>query len=216
MERFKNRHDAGTKLAEALRLYRDVPGGLVLALPLGGIVLAKEVARALRLELDVCMVSKLGMPWHADLAVGALAKEEVVVLRNEVLEDLRVPRIWVDREIALERAALSQREKLYRNGLEPLCVEHRTVILVDEGMALGSKMEAAIASMRRMGAAKVVVGVGVATESTLERLAQKADLAVSVLKPREMGTVAEWYEEFADLADGEVPALLGHEARVSK
>lgn len=208
MERFRNRREAGMKLAEELRTYRGAPGGLVLALPRGGMILAEEVSRALDLPLDVCLVRKLGVPWRPELAMGALAPGEVVVLHDELLRDLRIPQLEVEREIALERIELDRRERLYRRGRGPLRVKGRTVILVDDGVATGATMEAAIATMRKMSAGRIVVGVGVAPASTVKRLAREADLVISVLEPWEMGAVGEWYEEFPQVEDSEVLALL--------
>jgi putative phosphoribosyl transferase len=208
MEQFQDRHDAGMQLAEELRAYRGVPGGLVLGLPRGGVVLAAEVARSLELPLDVCLVRKLGVPWQPELAMGALAVGEVVVLDDALLRALGIPQIEVEREIALERMELLRRDRLYRGGRAPLSVSGRTVILVDDGVATGSTLRAAIAAMRRMGAAEVIVGVGVASASTVGQLSREADVVISVLEPREMRAVGEWYNAFPQVEDGEVLALL--------
>jgi putative phosphoribosyl transferase len=181
---------------------------LVLALPRGGVVLGREVARALDLPLDVCLVRKLGVPWQPELAMGALAMGEVVILDDALLRQLGIPQIEVEREIALERMELLRRDRLYRSGRGPLEVRGRTVILVDDGIATGATMEAAITAMRKLGAAKVIVGVGVSPADTAERLARAADEVISVKAPQEMGAVGEWYVEFPQVEDAAVLALL--------
>lgn len=216
MEQVQDRRDAGLQLAEGLRTYRGAPGGLVLGLPRGGVVLAAEVARSLELPLDVCLVRKLGVPWQPELAMGALAVGEVVVLDDELLRALGIPQIEVEREIALERIELLRRERLYRGKRGPLQVSGQTVILVDDGIATGSTMQAAIAAMRKMGAAKIVVGVGVASADTVDRLAREADVVISVLEPREMRAVGEWYNEFPQVEDSEVLALLSALSNLAK
>ncbi len=180
----------------------------MLALPRGGVVLGREVARALDLPLDVCLVRKLGVPWQPELAMGALALGEVVVLDDALLRQLGIPQIEVEREIALERTELLRRDRLYRSGRGPLEVRGRKVILVDDGIATGATMEAAITAMRKLGAAKVIVGVGVSPAGTAERLARAADQVISVMAPQEMGAVGEWYVEFPQVEDAAVLALL--------
>ncbi|MFN7648044.1 MAG: phosphoribosyltransferase [Acidobacteriota bacterium] len=208
MQRFTDRTDAGNRLAAELRGYRGTPGGIVLALPRGGVVLGAVVARELHLPFDVCLVRKLGVPWQPELAMGALAIGEVVVLDDGLLQKLGIPQLEVEREIALERQELSRRERLYRRGRDPLQVSGRTVFLIDDGIATGATMSAAIAAMRRLGAAKIIVGVGVAPAGTIHRLARQADTVVSVLEPPYLGAVGEWFEDFPSVEDATVLALL--------
>ena len=209
MQRFTDRTDAGNRLAAELRGYRGTPGGIVLALPRGGVVLGAAVARELHLPFDVCLVRKLGVPWQPELAMGALAIGEVVVLDDELLQKLQIPQLEVEHEIALERLELSRRERLYRRGRGPLQLSGRTVFLIDDGIATGATMSAAIAAMRKLGAARIVVGVGVAPTGTIDRLTRQADAVVSVLKPSHLGSVGEWFEQFPSVEDAAVLALLG-------
>jgi putative phosphoribosyl transferase len=184
MHRFVDRTDAGNRLAAELQACRGLPGGLALAR--GGVARGAAVARKLRLPFDVCLVRKLGVPWQPELAMGALAISEVVVLDDDLRQRLGIPQLEVEREIALERRELSGRKQLYRRGRGPLEVSSQTVLLIDDGIATRAAMSAAI-----------------------DRLARQADAVVSVLKPSHLGSVGEWFEQFPSLEDAAVLALPG-------
>ena len=197
-------------MAHNRHLPRSIAGRIVVVVISGiTVVLGAAVARELHLPFDVCLVRKLGVPWQPELAMGALAIGEVVVLDDELLQKLQIPQLEVEHEIALERLELSRRERLYRRGRGPLQLSGRTVFLIDDGIATGATMSAAIAAMRKLGAAKIIVGVGVAPADTLQRLTREADAVVSVLEPSHLGAVGEWFEDFPSVEDATVLALLG-------
>ena len=163
---FADRGDAGRVLAECLQAYAGRPDVVVLGLPRGGVPVAFEVARSLGVPFDVFLVRKLGAPGQEELAMGAIASGGVVVINDEVVDGLRVPWEVVDSEIARERMELTRRELLYRGGRRPIEVRGRTVILVDDGLATGSTMRAAVKALRRRQPAKIVVAVPTAAPST--------------------------------------------------
>ncbi len=210
--RYQDRHDAGQVLASLLERYAHQPGVIVLALPRGGVPVASEVARHLGAPLDVFIVRKLGVPGHEELAMGALASGGVLVLNDEVVQELEIPRSAIDAVAAAETAELDRREQAYRGGRPPLDVEGRTVILVDDGLATGSTMRAAVEAVRRRGPRKVVVAVPVAAASTCEALSGEVDDIVCGQTPEPFLAVGLWYEDFSQTTDEEVRAELEHAA----
>jgi predicted phosphoribosyltransferase len=208
MSRYRDRRHAGRQLAERLRGYRGRPDVLVLALPRGGVPVGFEVARALEAPLDVLIVRKLGLPGQEELAMGAIASGGVRILNPDVVGPLRIPGELIDRVTAREQAELERRERLFRGehpGIDPA---GRTVILVDDGLATGSTMKAAIAALRQRRPAGIVVAVPVAPASTCREMAAIADHAVCVLQPETFGGVGQWYRDFRQTSDEEVRALL--------
>lgn len=208
ISRFQDRREAGRLLAARLEEYRGCPDCLLLGLPRGGVVVAAEIARALGLPMDVCLVRKLGAPFQPELAMGAVAFGGVVVLHQDLIDGWGIPAAAVDRAIAREREELQRREALYRAGRPPLDLCGKTVILVDDGVATGATVEAAISAMRQLRAGRVVVAAAVAAAATARRLARIADQVVCVLMPEDLCAIGEWYEDFDQVTDGEVLSLL--------
>jgi predicted phosphoribosyltransferase len=205
---FENRRDAGARLAVRLSGYRDLPGALVLALPRGGVPVGFEVARALNLPLDVFLVRKLGAPGHEELAMGAIASGGVRVLNQEVVRALGIPEWEIDAVAEREERELERREHEYREGREASDVTGRTVIVVDDGLATGSTMRAAIAALRRHRVGNIVVAVPVGAPRTCGQFERVADAVVCLETPEDFEAVGEWYEDFSQTTDDEVRLLL--------
>ena len=207
-ERFRDRREAGRLLADKLTADANRPDVLVLALPRGGVPVAYEVARALRAPLDVFLVRKLGVPGHEELAMGALATDEVRVLNQEVVEALRIPASVIDEVAAEELEELKRRERLYRRGRPAPDLRGRTVILVDDGLATGATMRAAIRALRQRQPAGIVVAVPTASPDTCEALGGEADEVSCAMTPRPFFSVGHWYDDFTQTTDEEVRRLL--------
>lgn len=205
---FRDRRDAGRQLARALAAYRDDPTVLVLALPRGGVPVAAEVAEALGAPLDVLVVRKLGVPGHEELAMGAIASGGAQVLNDEVVRDLRISAEAVREVAAVERQELERREASFRQGREPLAVTGRTVLVVDDGLATGATMRAAVKALRCLNPARLVVAVPVAPADTCKTLRDEADAIVCLSSPDVFFGVGEWYEDFRQTTDAEVRATL--------
>jgi predicted phosphoribosyltransferase len=205
---FRNRSEAGQFLAQKLNAYADRDDVIVLALPRGGVPVAFEVARALHAPLDVFVVRKLGVPGHEELAMGAIASGGVLVIEPSVVEDLAIPMEVVLDVAAREELERLRREREYRGDKPPLDVRGRTVILVDDGLATGSTMRAAIAALKKLQPAKIVVAVPVAVRSTCAELAEEVDEVVCARTPEPFYAVGQWYAEFTQTTDEEVRELL--------
>jgi predicted phosphoribosyltransferase len=210
--RFRDRREAGRLLAARLAHYRGRPDVLVLALPRGGVPVGYEVARALGAPLDVFLVRKLGVPGHEELAMGAVASGGVQVLNDDVIAGLGLSERVVAAVTARELQELERRERLYRGARPPREVHGRTVILVDDGLATGATMRAAIHALRRRGAARIVVAVPVAPLPTCAELRAEADEVVCLFTPEPFFAVGLWYEDFTQTSDDEVRALLADSA----
>lgn len=209
-ERFRDRREAGQKLAEELaRRFGGRNDVVVLALPRGGVPVGAEIAKKLGAPLDVFVVRKLGVPGHEELAMGAIASGGVRVLNEEVLSYLRVPANVVDAVTAREERELRRREEDYRGDRPPLDVTSKVVILVDDGLATGSTMRAAYASLRKLGPAKIVVAVPVAARETCEEFRRDVDELVCLRTPEPFQAVGLWYDDFSQTSDEEVRHLLG-------
>jgi predicted phosphoribosyltransferase len=206
--RFQDRADAGRQLAALLVQYLDRTDLLVLGLPRGGVPVAFEVAAALGVPLDVCLVRKLGVPGHAELAMGAIASGGVEILNEELIRELRIPRALVEQVAAREQQELERRDRQFRARRPPVNVRGRAVLLVDDGLATGSTMEAALAALRRQDPARLVVAVPVGARETCDRLRRVADDVVCVLTPERFEAVGLWYEDFSQTSDEEVTRLL--------
>jgi predicted phosphoribosyltransferase len=202
---FHDRYDAGRQLAAHLTRYAGRPDVLVLALPRGGLPVAYEVARALGAPLDVFLVRKLGVPGREELAMGAIASGGVRVLNDEVVRALRIPEEVIDAVAAEEQAELERRERTYRDGRPAPDVRGRTVILVDDGLATGSSMRAAVEALRLRGPARIVVAVPVGAPETCAALREIADEVVCAYEPERFGL---WYADFSQTSDEEVRQLL--------
>jgi predicted phosphoribosyltransferase len=205
---FRDRFEAGRRLAARLSHYARRPDVLVLGLPRGGVPVAYEVARALRAPLDVFLVRKLGIPGHEELAMGAIATGGVRILNEEVVRKLGVPDGVLDAVAARERAELERRERAYRDGRPPPDVRGRTVILVDDGLATGSTMRAAVRALRAQGPARIVVAVPVGAPETCAEFQDEADEVVCAVTPDPFYAVGLWYGDFSQTTDDEVRELL--------
>jgi predicted phosphoribosyltransferase len=206
--RFKNRVDAGRQLAARLIEYAHRADVIVLALPRGGVPVAFEVASTLSVPLDVFVVRKLGVPGHAELAMGAIAAGGVEVRNEELIQDIGIPHALVREVAARERLELERREALFRGNRPPPIVSDRTVILVDDGLATGSTMHAAILALRQQAPARIVVAVPVGARETCADLSRLADAFVCLATPEPFRAVGLWYEEFDQTSDDEVARLL--------
>jgi predicted phosphoribosyltransferase len=212
--RFRNRADAGHRLAADLRGYAHVPDLLVLALPRGGVPVGYEVARALNAPLDVMLVRKLGVPGHDELAMGAIAPRGIRILSEDVLTAFGIPERVIATVAAHEEQELDRQDRLYREGRPFPDLHGRTVILVDDGLATGSTMRAAAAALRALAPHRLIVGVPVAPEDTCAALRQDVDDVVCTFSPDAFFAVGNWYEDFSPVSDDEVRRLL-HSAETS-
>jgi predicted phosphoribosyltransferase len=207
--RFRDRKEAGCLLAERLApAYRDKAGVFVLALPRGGVPVADEVARALGVPLDVFIVRKLGVPFQEELAMGAIASGGIVVINDMVVDSYCIPRSDIDEVASREDRELRRREEIYRRGRAPLSVAGSTVILVDDGLATGSTMRAAVKALRTQKPRRIVVAVPVAPPSTCAALSEEADEVVCLETPSPFFGVGVWYADFAQTTDEEVVDIL--------
>jgi len=206
---FADRAEAGELLAERLTAYRDRDDVVVLALPRGGVPVAREVARALGVRLDVYVVRKLGVPGHEELAMGAIATGGVRLLNHDVIDALGIPMNVIDAVAAREQQELARREQTYRGGRGPIALTNKTVILVDDGLATGATMRAAVMAARQQQPARVIVAVPVGAVSTCADLAAEADDVVCVRTPDPFVAVGLWYRDFTPTTDHEVRSLLG-------
>lgn len=209
---YRDRRHAGRVLAQSLTGYAQRPDVIVLALPRGGVPVAYEVARALRAPLDVFLVRKLGVPGHEELAMGALASGGVRVLNPNVVHMLGIEDDALEAETRAEQAELDRREQLYREGRPPPEVRSRSVILVDDGLATGATMLAAVKALKVQQPARLVVAVPTASREVCEQMRGEVDEVVCASTPEPLRSVGRWYEDFSQTGDDEVRALLA-EAR---
>jgi putative phosphoribosyl transferase len=210
---FFNRTEAGQFLAENLSSYANRDDVIVLGLPRGGVPVAAEVAKRLNAPLDVFVVRKLGLPGHSELAMGAIASGGVRVFNGEVINALRIPDEVIDALSTEEFVELERREKAYRAGLPSLDVEGKTVIVVDDGIATGSTMLAAVSALRQLSAARIVVAAPVIAASACREIQRQADEVVAVMIPERFYAVGQWYEDFSQTSDEEVRDLLAQAVR---
>jgi putative phosphoribosyl transferase len=209
---FRDRSEAGRQLAARLAHYADHPDVLVLALPRGGVPVGYEVARALHVPMDVFIVRKLGVPGHEELAMGAVASGGVRVLNDQVVRGLGIPDYVIDAVAGWELQELERRERLYRGQRPPPDVRGKTVILVDDGLATGSTMLAAVRALHQLGPARIVVAVPVASPDTCELLKSEVDEVVCAVTPEPFYAVGLWYQNFSQTTDEEVRELLEQSA----
>jgi len=210
---FRNRSDAGRALGERLLAYAGRPNLRILGLPRGGIPVAFEVAQRLEAPLDVFVVRKLGVPGQEELAMGAIASGGVRIVNQDVVSALGLSQRTLDRVAEAEQAELLRREQSYRGARPPLDVAGATVILVDDGLATGSTMRAAVAAVRQKRPDRIVVAVPVAAPSTRDEMAREVDEVVCVDTPDPFLAVGRFYDDFAQTTDAEVHDLLERAAR---
>lgn len=206
--RFRNRTEAGELLAARLTGYANRPDVLVLGLPRGGVPVASAVAQRLRVPLDVLIVRKLGVPGHEELAMGAIATDGVMILNQRVIASLEIPAAAIDAVVLRESSELARREQLYREGRPLPVIRDRTVILVDDGIATGSTVRAAISVLRHHRAGRIVVATPTISAATQREMQDEAYEIVAVLTPEEFFGVGQFYEDFSQTTDEEVQALL--------
>jgi predicted phosphoribosyltransferase len=205
---FRNRTEAGDVLAERLRVFAGRDDVLILALPRGGVPVAAEVASALRVPIDVLVVRKLGVPGREELGMGAIASGDLPVLNEELVRELKIPRKAIEEAIRREQRELLRREELYRHDRPRPNVRGKIVILVDDGLATGFSMQAAVAALRRLQPSRVVVAVPVAARPACHDLGEVADQVVCVDQPEPFYSVGTWYKDFTQITDEEVRDLL--------
>jgi erythromycin esterase-like protein/predicted phosphoribosyltransferase len=214
MDAFKNRADAGRQLAGRLSQYAGRSDVVVLALPRGGVPVAAEVAARLSAPLDVFLVRKLGVPGHPELARGAIAEGGVMVISSDIVAELGIPRAAIEQVGARERLELDRRDTLYRGGRIRPSVRDRTVILIDDGLATGATMEAAVMALREHNPARIVVAAPVGARESCERLGRVADEVICAMVPASFMAVGQWYRNFEQTSDEEVTRLLAQAGRV--
>jgi predicted phosphoribosyltransferase len=207
-ELYENRRQAGIELAAHVGHLHGRGDVVVLALPRGGVPVAHEVARALNAPLDIFLVRKLGLPGHAELAMGAIASGGVRVVNDDVVRCSRVPVTVIDNVARKEEAELVRRERDYRAGRPPVELRDRIVLLVDDGLATGATMKAAVQAVRAQRPSRIIVAVPVGSPDTCRELADIADEVVCARTPEHFTAVGQWYRDFSETADQEVRELL--------
>jgi putative phosphoribosyl transferase len=210
--RFVDRLDAGRQLAERVAPAVEGAETVVLGLPRGGVPVAKEIATKIGAPLDVLLVRKLGVPWQPELAFGAISSGDVIVYNDEVLRLLDLSPREIDEVVERERSELARRERLYRGGRPPVPVGGKTAVVVDDGIATGSTVRAALQALATRGAARTIVASPVAPPETVERLLRDASDVICLQMPPNMGAIGFWYEDFDPVPDEEVERLLAGSA----
>jgi putative phosphoribosyl transferase len=210
---FPNRAEAGRLLAEKLEKYAGRTDVVVLGLPRGGVPVAYEVAQRLGVSLDVFVVRKLGVPGFEELAVGAIASGGVRVLNEDIMRSLPNADQLIESVTEKETVELERREQTYRDGRPAPELRDRVVILVDDGLATGATMRAAVAALRQQGVAKIVVAAPVGAPDTCRELEQEADETICATAPEFFQAVGQYYEDFSQTSDEEVRELLARAAR---
>lgn len=205
---FKHRRAAGRQLAEALSGYANQPDTVILALPRGGVPVAYEIAVELNLPLDICLVRKLGVPDQPELAMGAIAGGGVRILNQSCIERLGVSQQAIDRVTTAETAELERREATYRQATPQLPIAGKTVILVDDGIATGATLQAAIALLKQHHPTRLIVAAPVAAPSTIAELQTKVDDVVCLMTPEPLNSISQWYQNFDQTSDAVVCRLL--------
>jgi putative phosphoribosyl transferase len=210
---FKNRQEAGQKLAEALKDYKNERGTIVLALPRGGVVIGFEIAKALGLPLDIIVSRKIGAPENPEYALGALAETGEVILNEEETKYLNQD--WLKKEIEKEKQEAQRRLNLYRPG-SPLKIKNKTVILVDDGLATGYTLEAAVASIKVRQPKEIIVAIPHGARDSIERIKKKVDKVICLYSPLVYWAVGAHYQEFPQVSDQEVIKLLEMAKEINK
>ena len=203
-----NRTEAGRLLASQLEAYANRADVLVLGLPRGGVPVAFEVAKVLQAPLDICLVRKLGVPKRKELAMGAIASGNVMVINDEVVDWLQISPETIEQVVATEQQELERRDRAYREGRPVPVVSNRTVILVDDGIATGSTLMAAIETLKQQQSKSIIVAVPVAPLSVYEKLKTVVDEVVCLITPESFRSISLWYEDFSQTTDEDVRYLL--------
>lgn len=211
--RFQNRTEAGQQLAQQLKAYANHPDVLVLGLPRGGVPIAYEVAKVLNAPLDICLVRKLGVPGHQELAMGAIASGGVRELNYDVISGLGISGKTIDEVADRELKELQRRDRAYRGDRPPPDICDRIVILIDDGIATGSTIKAAISVIQSQRPARLIVAVPVAPPQIRDKLSVAVDEVVCLMTPEEFYAISLWYEDFAQTTDEEVRERLAQSTR---
>ena len=209
---FADRADAGRILASKLTAYKGRPDVVIFALPRGGIPVAYEIGKAIGAPIDVFVVRKLGVPGQEELAMGAIATGDIRIINYEVVNQLGITQEAIDAVTDQQREELRRREQLYRGGRTQREVRGQSVILVDDGIATGSTMRAAIAALRQLGPARIVVAVPVAAPETCQQIGGEVDEIICAATPEPLFSIGQWYKRFEQTTDDEVRDLLGRAA----
>nr|WP_172901204.1 phosphoribosyltransferase [Pseudomonas frederiksbergensis] len=204
----RDRVDAGRRLVEPLLKYAHRPDVIVLALPRGGVPVAYEIATALEVRLDLMLVRKLGVPFHQEFAMGAIASGGIQIVNDDTLRANRIDQRTLDNVVARETQELLRRERLYRGSRAPLALKDQVVILVDDGLATGASMMAAVQAARLQAPSRIVVAVPVAPPETVEALFSEVDEVICPLTPEWLMSIGNWYLNFSQTSDEEVIDLL--------
>ncbi len=205
---FKDRREAVRLLSNKLMKYKNETGLLILALPRGGVPVAFEAAKALETGFDVFVVRKLGAPGQQELAIGAIAGNEEIVTNEGIIRELGISSEIIQKIADEEKVELKRRNQFYRKGKPELNVKSKTVILIDDGLATGASMKAAVLALRKMGAGRIIVAVPVAPGETCEAMKKIADEVICFLTPDNFSAVGEWFQDFTQTSDKEVLELL--------
>ncbi len=209
---FIDRKDAGIQLAERLKSYSEERGALVLALPRGGVVTGFEIARRLKIPLDVLIVRKIGHPLQPELAIGAVSETGTVELNRSIISASAISKTSIDNEVSVQKKEIARRVELYRKGRGIAPLEGKTVILVDDGVATGATLKAAIATLRREKTGRLVVAIPVAPPETAGELERMADEFICIETPSNFMAVGAHYQDFIQVTDEEVVRLLRQSA----
>jgi predicted phosphoribosyltransferase len=208
MERFLNRHEAGKELAKKLSQYESRSDVIILALPRGGVPVAYEVALALKVPLDVLIVRKLGVPGRKELAIGAIASDGIRILNEDIIQALRIDRAVVNFVTEQEIRELQRREEQYRGSRHAPLIQNKIVLLIDDGLATGASMLAAVRAVFTQQPARIVVAVPAAAPQAVHLLRPEVDEVIAVISPDPFEGVGKWYEDFSQTTDEEVRFLL--------
>jgi putative phosphoribosyl transferase len=214
--KFRNRTAAGRLLATKLAMYANRSDTIVLALPRGGVPVAFEVAKVLHVPLDICLVRKLGVPDHKELAMGAIAMNGVLAINHSIIEKLGISRTTIDRVVAQEKQELARRDRIYRGDRPFPDLRDRTVILIDDGIATGATIRAAISAIRQSQCDRIVVAVPVAPAATCDELQAEVEQVVCLSNPEPLYSISYWYEDFSQTSDREVNQLLANSISQTK
>lgn len=208
MEKYRNRQEAGQILARALRMYANRKDVLVFALPRGGVPVAYEIAKELHVPLDVFIVRKLGVPGRPELAMGAIAMGGASVLNKDIIAEFGIKQLEIDLVRAQEEDELKRRERAYRGNKPFPVIENKTIILVDDGIATGATMRAAIKALQQLNPASIVIAVPVADKQLCDQMKLNVTHLVCPMQPTQLFAVGAWYEDFSQTEDEEVYQLL--------
>jgi putative phosphoribosyl transferase len=208
---FKDRRDAGQQLAARLAFLKDQPSVIVLGIPRGGVVVAAEIARALHAPLDVFLAHKLGAPFNPELAIGALTSTGEVLLDELLVAELRLSPREIAREVERQRKEIGRRLDVFRKDRAPLDLKNRTVVIVDDGIATGSTMLAALRALRQQKPARLILAIPVGPPETIQRLACECDQVIVLDTPEPFWAVGRFYMQFGQTSDEEVVELLGQD-----